>query len=91
MPSFIWVKYWVHDPPRVHNGFSCNVINKGQMMVLGGTFPFEPNGCDTPTAWGAHIMDLGRANPDRAEWYGYRKELTAYTVPPDLIKVIGGG
>lgn len=61
------------------------------MIVLGGTFPFEPNGCDTPTAWGAHIIDLGRANPQKAEWYGYRKELTAYTVPSDLIKVIGGG
>lgn len=91
MPSFRWVKMWEHTPPRIHNGFSCNVINKGQMLVLGGTFPFEPTGCDAPEAWGAHIMDLGRANDEGVEWYGYRKNLTTYSVPRDLINVIGGG
>ncbi|RPB04162.1 hypothetical protein L873DRAFT_1451833 [Choiromyces venosus 120613-1] len=90
MPAFQWVKWWVHEPPNIHNGFSCNVIRKGQMIVLGGTFPYDQSVCDAPTAWGAHNMDLGQANPESAEWYGYKKNLSTYSVPQKIINIVGG-
>jgi hypothetical protein len=36
MPSFQWVKWWQgSNPMKPHHSLTCNVINKGQMLVIG--------------------------------------------------------
>ncbi|KAI5805208.1 hypothetical protein EDC01DRAFT_361808 [Geopyxis carbonaria] len=93
MPSFRWILYQKNEGAgiRYHNGFSCSVINKGQMAVIGGTYPHDQQFCDLPQAQGSHYMDLGRSNVESVQWFGYRKSLKTYNVPRDISQVIGGG
>jgi hypothetical protein len=91
MPSFKWILYWNHQTANIHNGFSCNVVRQEQMIVIGGTFPQKPTFCDVSDTQGSHYLDLGRTNNLTSQWYGYRKNLTTYSVPKDVYSKIGGG
>lgn len=91
MPSFRWIKFWEAEEIKYHNGFTCDVINDSQMLIIGGTFPYSDDCDPAPGAQGGHYLDLGRANTDLAVWYGYRKDLKGYSLPEDITKVIGGG
>ncbi|KAK4626972.1 Kelch repeat-containing protein [Fulvia fulva] len=91
LPSFTWTLYWPDAPENRHHSLSCDVINKGQMIVMGGYWPNSSiPGCDVPAIWGMHNLNLGSDNAQRAAWYQYLPNLTDYTVPPNLTVAIGG-
>ena len=56
---------------------------------MGGTFP-NSTGCDDPTHFGFHSLDLGKQNPQNAMWYIFRSNITTYQVPSEIISVVGG-
>jgi hypothetical protein len=104
MPSFQWVKWWptVPNTGHPHNELSCNVVNNAQMLIIGGTFPAsgDSNMCDAPgmprsgfrklladvktDVWGTHNLDLSN------KWQTFNSNLTNYSVPPEIIDIIGG-
>jgi hypothetical protein len=53
------VNYYKGSPGSPHHSLTCNIVNRGQMLVIGGTFPVN-NTCDTPTQWGVHNSDIGK-------------------------------
>ncbi len=59
------------------------------MLVIGGTFP-QTDACDSPNVWGTHSLDLSKQNPDKAQWYDYRSNITSYVVPDEIISKVGG-
>lgn len=61
---------------NAHHSVSCNVVNDGQMLLIGGWFPNGSyNACDVPPIWGMHNLNLGMNNVEAAPWYQYRKYL----------------
>lgn len=88
LPSFTWIKWWegsgVGNP---HNSLTCNVVNSGQMLIIGGTFPLTEN-CDSPPTWGTHNLDLGKQSGKM--WNDYQINITSYVVPSEVISVVGG-
>ncbi|KAH8673695.1 hypothetical protein BX600DRAFT_213271 [Xylariales sp. PMI_506] len=93
MPSFTWIKMYPSNSTQQqypHNTLTCNVIDRAQMIVIGGTFPLDDTTCDAPDQYGSHGLDLGEQNPDGVPWYVYRSNLTAYEVPSLITSVIGG-
>jgi hypothetical protein len=68
---------------------TCNVINGGQMIVQGGTFP-NSTICDVPTVFGMHNMDMGKNNKDAAKWALFNNTKTGYNVPSEVLAVVGG-
>ena len=91
LPSFTWTLYWPDAPEGRHHSLSCDIINKGQMIVMGGYWPNSSvSGCDVPDIWGMHNLNLGSDNIKEAPWYQYLPNLTDYTVPPNLTDAIGG-
>lgn len=90
LPSFTWVNNFT-SPDRPHHSASCNIVQKGQMIVMGGAFPnTSDTTCDARTIQGQHNMNLGANNVAGALWYQYLPNITAYTVPPFLTNLIGG-
>ncbi|RDW91632.1 hypothetical protein BP5796_02797 [Coleophoma crateriformis] len=91
LPSFTWIKWWPSTPGtgKPHNTLSCNVIDGAQMIIVGGTFPLSSD-CDSPTTWGTHNLDLGKQNSAGAMWHDYQPNLTSYSVPSEIIAVVGG-
>jgi hypothetical protein len=88
LPSFQWIQWWEGaSPQNPHNSLSCNVVNQGQMLVIGGTFPLTEN-CDYTPTWGTHNMDLGKQSG--SQWSDYRQNISAYVVPPEIVAVVGG-
>ncbi|GKT48280.1 Kelch repeat-containing protein [Colletotrichum spaethianum] len=94
IPTFTWVKMPTHGSngsgkfPR--HSLSCNMAPGGaQMIVIGGQFPLTQD-CDSPDAWGTHIIDLGKQNPSKDVWDVYKPNKTAYIVPEEIIAVVGG-
>lgn len=84
IPSFTWVKMWEGSGAgNPHNTLTCNVVNSGQMIVIGGTFPTNDN-CDSPPTWGTHNLDLGQG------WQPYAPNITSYSVPDVVVSAIGG-
>jgi hypothetical protein len=49
LPSFQWIKMYPDKPGQAypHHSLSCNVINKANMIIMGGTFPNSTD-CDVP-------------------------------------------
>ncbi|PTD01214.1 hypothetical protein FCULG_00012689 [Fusarium culmorum] len=89
---------WIRGPyPTYRNGtgafpksmMSCNVVNHAQMLVIGGTYS-NTTECDVPIIHGAHNMDLGRQNEEKAIWAAYQPNLTTYVLPVDIRTAIGG-
>lgn len=74
-----------------HHSLSCDVVNEGQMIIMGGYFPNSTNNaCDVPDIWGQHNLNLGSNNILGASWYQYLPNITQYTLPPNLTAVVGG-
>lgn len=94
IPTFTWIKLYPNDGNVTgqypHHSLSCNVVNKGQMLVIGGTFPLTDD-CDAAPQWGAHNLVLGQqSDPDANPWQLYSPNLTTYAVPDEIISVVGG-
>lgn len=94
IPTFTWIKLYPNDGNVTgqypHHSLSCNVVNKGQMLVIGGTFPLTDD-CDAAPQWGAHNLVLGQQpHPDANPWQLYSPNLTTYAVPDEIISVVGG-
>lgn len=94
IPTFTWIKLYPNDGNVTgqypHHSLTCNVVNKGQMLVIGGTFPLSDE-CDAAPQWGAHNLVLGQqADPDANPWQLHSPDLTTYAVPDEIISVVGG-
>jgi hypothetical protein len=85
------VSQWFNDTANQHHSLSCNVVDKGQMIIMGGNFP-NPSvkSCDAAQVWGMHNLNLGANNDLGAKWYDFLPDLNTYTVPSNLTTVIGG-
>ncbi|KAF2100652.1 hypothetical protein NA57DRAFT_36448, partial [Rhizodiscina lignyota] len=92
LPSFTWIKWWPTQPGpgNPHHSMTCNVINRSQMLIIGGTFPLTDT-CDSPTVWGTHNLNLGENGPNKAMWDVFMPNITEYVVPQAIIAKIGGG
>lgn len=72
IPSFTWT-LWYNETINAHHSLSCNVVNEGQMLLMGGWFPNSTNNaCDVPDIWGMHNLNLGMNNALDVPWYQYR-------------------
>ncbi|KAK2604285.1 hypothetical protein N8I77_007228 [Diaporthe amygdali] len=94
IPTFTWIKLYPNDGNVTgqypHHSLSCNVVNKGQMLVIGGTFPLSDD-CDVAPQWGVHNLVLGQqADPNANPWQLHSTNLTTYAVPDEIISVVGG-
>ncbi|KAF2004831.1 hypothetical protein P154DRAFT_20057 [Amniculicola lignicola CBS 123094] len=94
LPSFTWIKAFPAENSTAssypHGGCSANVINRSQMLVIGGWFT-SSDVCDTANGKGQHNMHLGYNGPARSLWDKYDPKVSAYSVPTPIISVIGGG
>ncbi|KAF2652473.1 hypothetical protein K491DRAFT_47074 [Lophiostoma macrostomum CBS 122681] len=93
LPSFTWIKAFPTDNSTTqfgHGGCSGNVINRDQMLIIGGWFP-ETDQCDANNAWGQHNMNLGYNGPAKGLWDKYDLSISAYYVPTPIISAVGGG
>ncbi|KAK0623386.1 hypothetical protein B0T14DRAFT_175403 [Immersiella caudata] len=50
-----------------HHSLTCNVIDDGQTMIMGGAFPLTKE-CDVPNQFGSHNLDMGLQNTDLSPW-----------------------
>ena len=94
IPTFTWIKLYPNDGNVTgqypHHSLSCNVVNKGQMLIIGGSFPLSDE-CDSAPQWGAHNLVLGQqADPDANPWQLHSTNLTTYAVSDEIISVVGG-
>lgn len=95
IPSFQWIR---GPYPGYDNGtgafpksmMSCNVVDNAQMLVIGGSYANDTKNCDVPSIQGAHNMNLGEQNEEKAMWARYQNKLTTYHVPTDIVTAIGG-
>ncbi|KAF2204718.1 hypothetical protein GQ43DRAFT_468844 [Delitschia confertaspora ATCC 74209] len=93
LPSFTWIKAFPGDNSNgsaPHGMTTCNVVNRDQMIVMGGWFAAS-DACDSPNGWGQHNMNLGYNGAQRALWDKYDPKLSTYIVPTPVISVVGGG
>ncbi|KAJ4986475.1 cell wall anchored protein [Stagonosporopsis vannaccii] len=93
LPSFTWIKAFPTDNSTgafPHGGCSANVINKDQMIIIGGWFP-DSDQCDSPQVQGQHGMNLGYNGERKALWDRYDPAISDYFVPTPIISAIGGG
>jgi hypothetical protein len=96
LPSFTWIKVFPLDGSDSkssqvgHGGCSANVINRAQMLVVGGWFPLFDK-CDTPEGQGQHNMVLGYNGGDSKLWDKFDPQLDDYVVPSPIIAAVGGG
>ncbi|KAH6618734.1 hypothetical protein C7974DRAFT_364823 [Boeremia exigua] len=93
LPSFTWIKFFpTSDDDTVttpYHSSTCNVYESSQMIVVGG-HSTNSTECDASAVYGQHSLDLGRANKDVLKWADFNAKMTAYTVPPEVISVVGG-
>lgn len=94
IPSFEWIKAYPINGNITgqypHHSMSCNVVNKAQMLIIGGTFPLTQD-CDAASQWGTHNLVLGQqSDPDAAPWQLFSPNLTTYAVPDMILSVVGG-
>ena len=59
------------------------------MLILGGTFP-NATTCDSPAVYGFHNLDLSENNNQSAKWALFNHSKMGYTVPPEIVAVVGG-
>lgn len=63
IPSFKWIKLYppLNTVGRPHYDLTCSIVRNGQMIVIGGIFPLEPDAgsCDAPEIAGVHNGNLG--------------------------------
>lgn len=69
---------------------SCNVVNKAQMLIIGGTFPLTQD-CDASPQFGTHNLVLGQqSDPGANPWELFSPNLTTYAVPDIVLSIVGG-
>jgi hypothetical protein len=93
LPSFTWIKAWPGDNSTTkfgHGGCSANVINRDQMIIIGGWFT-DTDSCDAESGYGQHNMNLGYNGPEKSIWDKYDPNLSKYFVPTPVISAVGGG
>ncbi|KAF1955602.1 hypothetical protein CC80DRAFT_87779 [Byssothecium circinans] len=93
LPSFKWIKSWPTDNTTQaypHGGCTANVINRDQMIVMGGWYTTSDI-CDSPNSQGQHNMNLGYNGPAKSLWDKYDPKVSKYFVPTPVISAIGGG
>jgi hypothetical protein len=92
LPSFTWIKAWPTDATQAypHGGCSANVVNKDQMIVMGGWFT-DSDQCDSQASQGQHNMNLGYNGPSNVLWDKYDPKVSKYFVPTPVVSAIGGG
>ncbi|KAF2704804.1 hypothetical protein K504DRAFT_389220 [Pleomassaria siparia CBS 279.74] len=93
LPSFTWIKAFPTDNSTSiygHGACSANVVNRDQMLIIGGAFP-NTDQCDAPAGMGQHNMNLGYNGPAKALWDKYDPKVSTYFVPTPVIAVVGGG
>ncbi|XP_014552037.1 hypothetical protein COCVIDRAFT_30500 [Bipolaris victoriae FI3] len=96
LPSFTWIKAFPlgdggSNPVVVgHGGCSANVINRTQMLVIGGWFPIYDK-CDSPESQGQHNMVLGFNGEGAKLWDKFQPKIDDYVVPSPIVAAIGGG
>lgn len=61
------------------------------MLIIGGTFPLQPEYCDTIDAYGTHNLNLGANGPRKSLWDWFHADIIGYTVPQVIYSRIGGG
>lgn len=91
LPTFEWIK-WYPDAPGAsapHGLLTCNVVDKAQMIVMGGNFT-NSTACDVPTLGAQHNLNLGQVNYLNDKWFQYLPNLTNYSVPSAILSVTGG-
>lgn len=76
--------------PAGHGGCTANVVNRDQMIVIGGWFPMQSD-CDSPDTQGLHNMILGNNTAKGTMWDQYDAKLSKYAVPAAVVSAIGGG
>lgn len=96
LPSFTWIKAWPNETETKyseygHGGCSANVINRDQLLIIGGWFPDSAEYCDAPDSLGQHNMNMGQNGPASAWWDKFDPRISSYFVPTPIIDVIGGG
>lgn len=92
MPTFEWIKWYPDQPgttPAPHGFLTCNVIDRAQMIVMGGNFTNSTT-CDVPNVGAQHNLNLGQDNYLDNKWFQYLPNLTNYSVPSAIISVAGG-
>lgn len=91
LPTFEWIKWYPEAPGAgaPHGLLTCNVIDHGQMMVMGGNFT-NTTSCDVPSLGAQHNLNLGQVNVENSKWFQYLPNLTTYEVPPAIQSVVGG-
>jgi len=93
IPTFTWIKMYPNDGNITgqypHHSLSCNVIDNAQMLIIGGTFPLSDT-CDAESQWGTHNLDLGEVTKKGQPWQLFMPNLTKYSVPDEIISVVGG-
>ncbi|KUI60774.1 hypothetical protein VP1G_07971 [Cytospora mali] len=94
IPTFTWIKLYPNDGNITgqypHHSLTCNVINRSQMLIIGGTFPLSDD-CDAAPQWGTHNLVLGQQpDADANPWELFSPNLTTYAVPDAIISVVGG-
>lgn len=93
LPTFTWIKSFPTNntsTPYGHGACSGDVINRDQMLIIGGWFP-STDACDAPNGWGQHNMNLGYNGPSNTLWDKYDPKVSTYFVPTPVISVVGGG
>ncbi|KAF2794341.1 hypothetical protein K505DRAFT_28250 [Melanomma pulvis-pyrius CBS 109.77] len=93
LPTFTWIKSFPTNntsTPYGHGACSGDVINRDQMLIIGGWFP-STDACDAPSGWGQHNMNLGYNGPSNTLWDKYDPKVSTYFVPTPVIAVVGGG
>lgn len=90
LPSFTWINVFNKTQGNPHGGCTANVINRDQMIILGGWFT-DSDQCDSPNSQGQHNMNLGYNGPSNTLWDKYDPKVTKYFVPTPVVSAIGGG
>ncbi|ROV88241.1 hypothetical protein VSDG_09031 [Cytospora chrysosperma] len=95
IPTFTWIKLYPNNGSVTgqypHHSMSCNVVNRSQMIIIGGTFPLT-DACDAAPQWGTHNLVLGQQpDPGASPWQLFTPGLpAAYAVPDAVVSVVGG-
>jgi len=96
IPSFTWIRSLYPANSNVTGPFpkamsSCNVVNNGsQMLVIGGRAMNDTTSCDADEVMGQHNMVLGKNNDEKVIWGRFQPNLSTYTLPTDIVTVVGG-
>ncbi|KAH8195754.1 hypothetical protein TruAng_010082 [Truncatella angustata] len=90
MPSFTWIKMYPNSTvgnQYPHNSLSCNVIDRSQMIIIGGSFPLDDVDCDAQPQFGSHNLDMGEQNADKSPNH-YMAKITITMTSPTCFCVL---